>query len=1004
MVQSASDPATSVAAKRLAWIPRAVLAILLGGSVFAWTSAERLRDAGTFRLVFELSSSSAGVVQVFFDTGQGFNEPESATAPVAASSTPSTVALPLAAGRYRALRIDPVNGPGTFRLTNLRVENGAGRIVHQLATDTLQPLAGMQVAERTTESIAVVAPETITDPQLVLTPREPLSVTLQGADAIVLAGWLLLYCGIGMIVVALLDAVLLRLPAPGATIGSWAQQQPHATVVIAAMIGTVAATYPLLLGRSLVAPANGPVVMLYDRAPFAPGADDEVIENTRGTDVGSMMWGILPYSKVQRLALAAGEWPLWDRYNGLGRPLWGQGQSMFLDPLHLASLLVEDPSTGWDLKFFYARALFATGVGLAAFAATGSLAAAATIAIAAPFFGFFTFRLNHPASFSLTYVPWLLWASFMLARQTTRPGVVRWSVALAIATALQIVAATPKEGAIALLGSHATGAVAVLVAAGSWRLRSSRLAALIAGAACGVLLAAPHWLIFLHTLSRAWTVYDVPSARFATAQTIASLALGPATPGTLGPGTNTLIAIGVLLALVAPGGIWRRAPVAAVGIVSAALLGVASGVVPDGLLLRLPLIRNLYHVDYAFIGAALVPLAIVAAAGLSSIASAFSRPRRAVVFFVITAVAGFLLIDAIGGVAVLGRMATYPAVLAITAAALFPWVMWSVRKRSPTRLGALTATMLAASILLPGGLHLDTGNGAIDAVLMQPRPRADLDEPSPATRAAQSITTDPFRAAGIDTTLFAGTQVLYGFEGLIGADAVELPELRELGRAAGMFTHPWIWLSLLDEADLEPMRGVLDMFGVRVLFAPPEAQIPVGRALRLDRPDLVQAIERPTAWPRAFFVDGVASYDTPADLVNTLRNVNGPFAAIQSTDPDASTLRQRFGRHATTVVPAFGYRLTPNTTTFRVTTTSAGVAVLGEAYVAGDFRARLNGEPAQYFRVNHLYKGIVIPGRGEWEIVFEFRPALWGIAWALTGVALALLGAGLLSARSATLL
>ena len=109
-----------------------------------------------------------------------------------------------------------------------------------------------------------------------------------------------------------------------------------------------------------------------------------------------MMWAILPYTMVQREALAHGEFPLWNRYNTIGEPLWGQAQTFFLDPFHLASLAIPDPSVAMDLRFIVGRVVFAIGSGLAVAVVTGNGLAAVLVALLAPFVGHFTARFNHP--------------------------------------------------------------------------------------------------------------------------------------------------------------------------------------------------------------------------------------------------------------------------------------------------------------------------------------------------------------------------------------------------------------------------------------------------------------------------------------------------------------------------------------------------------------------------------------------------------------------------------
>jgi hypothetical protein len=127
-------------------------------------------------------------------------------------------------------------------------------------------------------------------------------------------------------------------------------------------------------------------------------------------------------------------------------------------------------------------------------------------------------------------------------------------------------------------------------------------------------------------------------------------------------------------------------------------------------------------------------------------------------------------------------------------------------------------------------------------------------------------------------------------------------------------------------------------------------------------------------WPRAFFVGALQSYDRPEQFLELLRQADAhPFAAAQNGDLTVSNL-DRTGGTSTTAVPAHDYRLTNNTTSFTVDAPAPGVAVLTEAYVSGDFRVTLNGAPADYFRVNHAFRGVRIPAAGKYIVSYSYWP------------------------------
>ncbi len=968
--------------KWLALAPRLVLAALISAAVAMSLLVSRV---AVFEVVFEMISTSGGTTQLFYDAGRGFNEADSSRTSIGPSRTPVTVRLPLPAGRFNALRIDPNTGPGDYVMSNLRIEDPSGQVVYRPDQAARLHAAGGAVMTVQGQSIAVMAGADVHDPIVVISLGHPLtlSVTVLHPTTIIMAAILCFALLFGLFTVVDVRA------GPRVRSTVTAPQQHTAVVIIACAIAAVAAMYPLLLGRSLVAPSYG-VFMLYDQAPWVPGASDFVVEDLRGSDVGAQMWQTLPYSKVQREAISAGEWPLWNRYNGLGRPLWGSGLSAFLDPLHLLSLITEDRATGWDMKFVHARVIFAVGVGLLAHLATGSAGAALVVGIAAPFFGYFSYRLNHPAYFSLIYTPWLLSAFVGLSRAVSAHSVAGWAMLVAIAAALQLVASTPKEGAIVLAVTFATGGFAVLLSPG--RNRMWRLGGATGAAVVGLLLSAPHWLVFLDTLSRAWTVYDVPQVRFGSWPLVTALALGASTPDAPVSSANMTIAAGVMLAIFTVPRWWRSSMAVACALMSVGALSIALGAIPAWGLLRVPLIRNVAHVDYTFTAAALIPLTVVAAFGFREAFALLSRTRAASFFAIVAILLGGALVFGAGANA-LESTASYPALAAVVGALFLPFAVaaWQAQVIGRFALGAVVAA--SAMTIVPGGLHIDTRVRPIDAVLTQPRPRADLDEESPATEAAKRLTTEPFRAVGVGTTLFPGTQALWGLEGLVGADALELPHFRELGLAAGMFNHPWGWVSLFSVEDMQSQSALLDMFGVRVVFARPEAVVPFGRQVPTRSPDFVKVIERPTAWPRAFFTTGILRYSGPAELLDMLNSGSGPFAATQLGDAHAEELLEGLPDQRGTIVPAETYRLTPNTTTFTVTAQGRGIVLLGEAYEPQDFRAFLNGEPTPYFRANHMYKGLVIPEAGTWTVRFEHRPAMWTASWALASVGALILAA-----------
>jgi len=66
---------------------------------------------------------------------------------------------------------------------------------------------------------------------------------------------------------------------------------------------------------------------------------------------------------------------------------------------------------------------------------------------------------------------------------------------------------------------------------------------------------------------------------------------------------------------------------------------------------------------------------------------------------------------------------------------------------------------------------------------------------------------------------------------------------------------------------------------------------------------------------------------------------------------------------------------------------------LTEAWLKEDFRATLNGQPVDYFRVNHAFKGIQVDQAGTYRVSFRYLPRRFPLAVTFCLAALGLISA-----------
>lgn len=178
----------------------------------------------------------------------------------------------------------------------------------------------------------------------------------------------------------------------------------------------------------------------------------------------------------------------------------------------------------------------------------------------------------------------------------------------------------------------------------------------------------------------------------------------------------------------------------------------------------------------------------------------------------------------------------------------------------------------------------------------------------------------------------------------------------------------------VDHADTE--------YRVRInLQSVPAGLLDLTKVIDLD----MNVWERDRAWPRAFFVDTLAKYDSPEVLASFLKASDGlPLAAVRA-DHALSPITTR------QVVPASAYKISNNTTSFDIVAPSDGVIVLSEAHLLDQVYATVNDEPTDVFVVNHAFSGIHVSEPGHYRVSFSYRPPRWSLSWILSVVGIFLL-------------
>lgn len=291
-------------------------------------------------------------------------------------------------------------------------------------------------------------------------------------------------------------------------------------------------------------------------------------------------------------------------------------------------------------------------------------------------------------------------------------------------------------------------------------------------------------------------------------------------------------------------------------------------------------------------------------------------------------------------------------------------------------------------------MHLDIG---FNKYVMNPQVRVNMFARSPSVEVLREKLNEPYRVVGFNGTLFPGYSGSLGLEGVNGPDALINIYYRELYEHAG-FEKQWGWLIFTTHETFSDTKPIYDMWNVRFFLETPleNHDLPIAGLIRVGRYDL-DIYENPEAWPRSFFVGNVLTYSGVREFVDLVKNNSGkPFAALEesvlNTHPELQLCSSPHNRDGG-FVPGYDYKLTNNTTAFTIDAPGKGIVILSEAYLEGDFHAEVNGAAVNYFRVNHVFKGVLIPQAGIYRISFSYWPRHLTVSLVMSACGIVLLAA-----------
>lgn len=964
-----------------------IISIFITAILLCFTSVGN-RISDSYYLQINIQSPVNGKAQVFYDCGNGYREIESVVVNIKANNSPCTCRFKLPHGKYRRIRLDPIDTEAVIKFSDAKILYSSGKVLKDIHATEFKPINNIASVEDIGNYRKVIPTKNGVDPYLSVEFYPLLKLKLNNLTVIitVLSLYSLVFIGCAVLLFILRYLYARNYKKIHEKIW-WITRccisHPSLSIVLMAFIATILNSFPVIfLGKSFVSPNCG-TILLYDSMPTLPGYHATEVSSPPGSDVGAMMWQHLPYSVIQKRAFFTyGELPFWNRYNSCGVTLLGQGQSMFGDPFQSIIFLTKNLAFAWDIKFLLAKFLFSLGIGLCIYLVLNNLRIAILFVFSALYIGFFAFRFNHPAFFSMCYAPWILYCWLNIVNAFTLKRSAFWAIALILVSWIEITSGTIKEAYMLLIFINIYGLIIFSLSNVKYKIKKTLY--LFFAALIFIFISALNWVIFKEALSRAYTAYNAPGAQQIPIGVVIGFfdeifyrQLNPY-EWVYRPAVNFLVFLGFLWSLSDWRFLIKKSYIYTATILSAILpFCLIFGLVPERIIVMIPFLRNIIHINNVFSCVLIIHIIILAAYGFFAMArNCHSREwNRSRMFVISTAIC---LIVSYFYCSQINHKSSFFYVnlsMLLIAFVIFPIVIKQlILEKNHT---FITITIFIICICVFHWRYGLYGNGILNNRLIRPQVRTDLQAPSPAIDyiKEQSVVT-PYRAVGFGNVLFPGYSGIYALESISGPDAIQNQFYKELIIAFNI-KQDWYWKITVEEESLDRLKPVYDLLNIKYYLRSHhnEQQDLVGLKSK-EQLDL-DIYTSDTVWPRAFFTDTCSIYSQISDFVDLVNNGNGqPFAAVtdEKVMEKLGLLNIPHNQGIRVIIPAENYILTNNSTTFTIKTPKEGIVVLTETYEDKNFRVSINGNRVDYFRVNHAFKGIKLNRGGTYKITFSYWP------------------------------
>lgn len=764
----------------------------------------------------------------------------------------------------------------------------------------------------------------------------------------------------------------------------WCNAHPIKTIILWAILAAlISANQVIFNGKSFVAPIG--VQLTYSEFPHVDQYTGDPAIDYHGSDVGATMWQHIPYSALlKKSVMEDRELPLWNRYNGGGRPYLGQGQAMVGEPLNLIIGLTGYSAFKYDLRYVFLKLIFSASIGLLIYLLYSNISAAAFLTFASAFITFFLFRVNHPAYFTIAYAPIVLLPYVLLIKANKNIELICCSLMIIVFNWMLLTSGTGKEAYLGLIFFNAIGASLFLCSQQKSRIKISIL---FFSNLFFALISSPLWVSFFMTIKEGLSSYADPLATqyqpldfIFYAENIGFLTRGGYEPALNIPTFLLFISSIVLFVFRVP---FRSAKNSVLLFASLLFLSIAFGLFPSWIILRIPFLNSVYHVNDVFASFAIITCLIIGGGAFSELTKKFFSISE-ITFFI------SLLISLLG----LAAYSQWPfdshqseriyfsvfLVLLILGVLGFFYafrIFFGRVKDRNISTAQIFVTFVLLIVLLGRGAQWPQTRSDFFHFVFTPGLRADIFIPFDGvenfTKENQKF---PMRSVQIGKTMMSGYRAVHQIESLDGPDALYPKYFRKLSESLNLPYGAWGWLLDFNEKNIQKLEKELDFLNVGFIFS--EYKLTLPGLQTLSEGSRLKIYQRGNPWPRAFFTSCIeyAPRENLLDIVtNKVHQGERGFVVIAEQDYQLGldlNITQKCSDNLI-VIPK-KIQLSENKTSIVINNFYPGFLYLGENFEDKAFRVWVDGKLKPVIQANYAFKGVYIEHAGEHNVVFEYYP------------------------------